>query len=832
MLLPPPFLTRSCLLLIAAWWPVAAQAAIPHPSLPPPVIPDCLGVNIHFTDPKPGELEMLAAAGFKWVRMDLSWAAIERKNGEYDFSAYDRLVAALDSHKLRAVFILDYGNPLYAEPGDKQPFTSRVDTDEFRNAFARWAAAAVRHFRGHGYLWEMWNEPNGDGFWKPKADVRRYIALARATGEALRSAGLLGPKGEAFIGPATSTIDLPYLEACFKAGLLDFWDAVSVHPYRQSAPETVEEEYRSLRLLIAKYRPGQKVIPIISGEWGYSTGWKDMGEEKQGKYLPREFLTNIVNDVALSIWYDWHDDGANPKDPEHHFGIVGHDYREGRDPVYDSKPAYVAMKTLTEQLAGYRFNKALVPSTVPSGIESEARLGVFTKGSQVKLAAWYFGRYPGTFEIPAVPGAFDAVTHDGKSPTRMPSTDAGLSFPPVDSPSYLAPQHEDDALKVIAGNQRLPLELSGHAFTRFDDTFRFRNPLRRSIKAGEGFGYDSISPGKTAGLPSFLDLQSRSSKPESAQIAWGFTIDTGKPLFFLQRTFLVCTNPLEIEAYPPAKGVLVCRLRNLTAEQFAGTLQLIKDGVYVSPVAQQAFNFASGENEKIIKLSFGDTILDERLQLLVIEPHRMVRTSSGADITKFIGGTIYESLKVDLGLPRLIDQSVLAAAKLIADGDRKVTSEQSLVSESPPDGPPLTSTNDARLSYKASAGWKFFQVIPGTGEIPLVHSNSSPEDASSFPRSFGVFIHGDGKGCAARIRFKDSTGQTFQSDGPKIDWEGWRYVTIPMQPSDEKPLAHWGGANDGVVHYPIRWDTLFLLDNVSRQAVEGEIFLSAPTVIY
>jgi len=85
-------------------------AATPHPSIPAIGSLDGLGVNIHFTDAKPGELEMIKAAGFKWVRMDLTWGGTERKPGEYDFAAYDRLVAALEKNGLRAVFILDYGN--------------------------------------------------------------------------------------------------------------------------------------------------------------------------------------------------------------------------------------------------------------------------------------------------------------------------------------------------------------------------------------------------------------------------------------------------------------------------------------------------------------------------------------------------------------------------------------------------------------------------------------------------------------------------------------------------------------------------------------------------
>src|SRR4026209_1804774 len=60
------------------------------------VIPDGLGVNIHFTDPRPGELKMLSEAGFRWVRMDLKWDLTETARGEYDFAPYDRLMENLD----------------------------------------------------------------------------------------------------------------------------------------------------------------------------------------------------------------------------------------------------------------------------------------------------------------------------------------------------------------------------------------------------------------------------------------------------------------------------------------------------------------------------------------------------------------------------------------------------------------------------------------------------------------------------------------------------------------------------------------------------------------
>ena len=308
---------------------------------------DGLGVNIHSTWIVPGELEMIKAAGFKWIRMDLTWSATEKQKGKYDFTAYDGLLAALDKEKLHALLVLDYGNPLYADPGDTQPFTSRAGTEEFREAFAKWAAAAVGHFAGRGCIWEIWNEPNYKTFWAPAPNVAEYVALAAAADAAIHQAA----PGEPIIGPGSSTIAFDFIEACCQAGLLGDWAAVSVHPYRQSDPATAADEFRRLRALIAKYAPSSKTVPIISSEWGYSTSWKGFDEGKQAAYLRREFQTNIASGIPLSIWYDWRDDGDSPADPEHRFGLVRRQYFPGRDPVYDAKPAFQAMKDFAAHLA-------------------------------------------------------------------------------------------------------------------------------------------------------------------------------------------------------------------------------------------------------------------------------------------------------------------------------------------------------------------------------------------------------------------------------------------------------------------------------------------------
>ncbi len=328
------------------------------PRFPSLVVPQGWGVNIHFTDEQPGEVKKIAGP-FRLVRMDFAWSAIEREEGKYDFSAYDRLAGALKQHGGRPYFILDYGNDLYQEGSPRTP--------ESRAAFCRWVAAAMAHFKGRGIVWEMWNEPN-IAFWKPSPNVDEYIALAKEVGKTIRRAA----PGETFIGPATSTIDMPFIQRCLDAGLLQYWNAVSVHPYRQSEPESVVPEWIGLRAAIN--RAGGAKIPMISGEWGYSELYENQDKVRQARYLLRQYLVNLSCGVPISIYYDWKDDGVDPKEPEHHFGTV---YSNRA-----TKPAYEAAQILVRDLAGFSYVTRL-----HTGDDTQWLL-LFRKGAEARVAAW------------------------------------------------------------------------------------------------------------------------------------------------------------------------------------------------------------------------------------------------------------------------------------------------------------------------------------------------------------------------------------------------------------------------------------------------------------
>jgi len=415
-------------ILISLCFSMAVTGAAPHPSLPGPKVPDGLGVNIHFTDPTAGEMEMLAAAGFRWVRMDFIWQNTERKRAIYDFSAYDRLVGHLTKHGIKALFILDYGNPLYEKD-------SSVQTEVGRRAYARWAAAAVKHYQNRGFLWEFWNEPN-IGFWKPKPDVDAYAAMARTAATAIRESA----PGEALIGPATSGIDIPFIEACFKNGVLTEWDAVSVHPYGQNNPESVLSEYGKLRQSIRRAAPASREIPIISGEWGYSAAWQNLDENQQGRLLARQFLTNLSQGIPLSIWYDWRDDGADPKEPEHHFGTVGLPQQGAGKAVLRIKPAYQAARALTSTLAGHHFIRRLALGATDDWVL------LFGNGRDLVLACWTTAGNARMIHLPTGDAKCRVLNHLGEESPGLTANGGMIDVPLDAAPRYLCFDNRVDGL--------------------------------------------------------------------------------------------------------------------------------------------------------------------------------------------------------------------------------------------------------------------------------------------------------------------------------------------------------------------------------------------------
>lgn len=712
-------------------------------SLPPPVVPECVGVNIHFTGAPPQDLEGLHAGGFGWVRMDFAWESIEKEKGSYDFTAYDTLREGLTKRGIKPLFILDYGNRLYQDSSPRSP--------EARAAFARFAAAAAAHYRGKPILWEIWNEPN-IGFWKPAPNVQEYTALALATAQAIKKAD----PNATVLAPGTSGIPLDFLESAFQGGLLKFIDAVSLHPYRGNNPETSVSELRAVRQLIHHYAPPGKTIPLVSSEWGYST--VNVSEDTQAQYLARTWLSNLAEGVRLSIWYDWHDDGPDPKDAEHHFGTVRTDYTP--------KPAFLAAQALTAALSGFRFVKRL-PST-----SKDDYLLLFSKGNAVKLAVWTTG------------AAHEAVLADGRklTLTGMPQYLQGGSAALAQAASWTAAGTGE----FSSGGQ--PLRWKATYTNRDTRPHRIRflpevlAPARKSVPPGE---FVTVKPGQTA--TQTLTLPAPARIPVDMRVG---LMQDGAVQPYRQDVSWSPLDPLQLSVAPLTSDDLEVTIDNPAGTKFVGKLGVASGKPGALPV-----RLAAGQKTAVFSVkgaadqASAVVLRDEAGRLIVHQP-----------LLRFV--------------PYPDPLSTLTAN---LDGDLKVLSfAQAKMSET-------DTTPTLKVAYAFARGWSFLRL-----------SNPLPAALPGEPVGLGVWVRGDGSGNLVRMRFADASGQVFQPAGPDMTWTGWRFVAFRL-PSPDKPgsVSGWGGAGDGRVHYPVRVDTLLLLDSradAPRHA--GMIAVRQPFVLY
>lgn len=738
--------------------------------------PDCLGVNIHFTSGQQDQVAQIAAAGFKFIRMDFFWSHIEKKKGEYDFSEYDALVNDLARHGIRPLFILDYGNGLYDNG-------LAPHTDEGRAAFARFAAAGAAHFAGKGVLWELWNEPNLTKFWQPDANPENYVKLARIVYPALKKAD----PDCTLLGPALSGWDFGYLEKIFQLGVLDNLDVVSLHPYGSARPEEAERYYATVRSLIARYAPKGRDIPYLSGEWGY-TAVGGFTVEQQGQYIARQFLVNMMNGARLSIWYDWRDDGPDPDEGEHHFGTVYLDRKE--------KPAYFAAQTLLRELDGYSF------ATRISADSDNDYLALFHKGDDYRLAAWTIGD-PHSIDLPLDVDQVEIVSLTGER-RQVEVKNGILKLDLTGSVQYVEPLSKsrrwamEAAWKVDANTSSENGAVTALISSRLLE--QLNNP--RITASGTGLGDCTVGPDGTCKAKYVTDGGSR------AKVTVTLHVDGLKqPLVrVVELNTSACPT---IDILPPTNSALLIAVKRPAAVpegEYKGTLMVGNTQGLLLEKEAIDFSIPDGEQEAIVRFPMrhapaGEFIFACRLedehgsQVLRSPARRYALLESFADgpagqpVTKF-------------------------GCEL--DGDREVPAEAKLTYVKAPPG--AAADICAKLEYKFDDGWRFVRVSPRP-TIPIAGS----------PKSVKIWIKGDGKDGLARLRFTDSDNQTFQPDYGRIDFTDWRCLTADLTGAG---AGHWGGKNDGKVRYPIRWDTLFLLDNAGGRKNEGGVYLGPMMVCY
>jgi polysaccharide biosynthesis protein PslG len=251
----------------------------------------------------------LAQLGVKWARCQTGWCRCETTKGIYDFAWLDEVVNALLALGVQPWFNLGYGNRLYTPdaPDEFAVGWAPIFSNPARQSWLRFVNRIAEHFRDRVQHWEIWNEPNSTGFWRPeKPDAAAYVELVRITAPEIRR----HVPNAVLIGGAFAGIPMSYIQRCLDAGLADQVDKISYHPYR-SVPETnYEKEIAELRDMIARHKKG---IPIWQGENGCPSqggpgsagALRDLewDQIRQAKWLLRRILCDLRLEIELTSYY-------------------------------------------------------------------------------------------------------------------------------------------------------------------------------------------------------------------------------------------------------------------------------------------------------------------------------------------------------------------------------------------------------------------------------------------------------------------------------------------------------------------------------------------------
>lgn len=395
---------------------------VPPPVAQGPLFGDGFGINIKSEKITKPELDMIAALGIKRVRTSITWYSVELEKGKYfwnydqpresdadDYATrkwygYDSFIASLKERKLHPDITLHEGSFVYgrlvntAPPGKTPAYVvSAPHTDTELAAFASFAAATVQHYKGiygqNAITWHIWNEPDTDGGFAPKTDAGIVGKLVSLSCEAIKQ---VDPQATV-MGPALSAYgdgDLRYnfMEGMFSlSNPLNCIDGFTVHPYRSAVPETAPTDYAKVRQVLAKWQPANRPpVKVAVDEWGYSTNkqvvipwpqlWRNFSGEEQAALMLRMYLTNLSNDVPLTVIYDWRDNGTDPYNWEHHFGVIGYNKEE--------KPAYKMFKTVWPLLSGRALQLVNMTPANCTSHEHVLRFGAKATDSQGWSVVW------------------------------------------------------------------------------------------------------------------------------------------------------------------------------------------------------------------------------------------------------------------------------------------------------------------------------------------------------------------------------------------------------------------------------------------------------------
>ena len=328
---------------VAAMVPAVADAATP-------------GVNVAGA-PTPDRVSAAIATGAKQVRFFLLWRDFEpTEAGDFPkpndhnlrnlVDTYTDAVATLNSAGVQPIFVVTEAPSWANGSADTHVPPSSPAT------YATFLAEVAAHFREAGLqvaAYEVWNEPDEDGFWHPAPDAAKYAALLKAAYAAVKSPA--GDPGATILTGPTTGNNYAWLEQLYGHGAKGSFDGVAVHTDTACLVDGPDRFYRDgdrlARYTFLGYREVRATMlangdvkPIWMTELGWSStnggstsctrgmwaGQKPSGVSaaEQAAFL-RQAFGCLANDdyVVAGTWFTLFDTSGSTVAELDHYGLLG-----------------------------------------------------------------------------------------------------------------------------------------------------------------------------------------------------------------------------------------------------------------------------------------------------------------------------------------------------------------------------------------------------------------------------------------------------------------------------------------------------------------------------
>ncbi|HEY3332213.1 MAG TPA: beta-galactosidase [Capsulimonadaceae bacterium] len=461
---------------------VLAKPGVNWPSQPPFLI----GVNSHLLHHSTADMhrlvELMRLAGFGVVRDGANWNGIEPEEGVWKWERMDDVVETLR----RANIQLAYGLAFTAKWATTGNPNTR-DWHDWNNAppvtakFVEFAKTVVNHYKTSVHYWEIWNEPDLTS-WLGTSD--QYAALLSAAVKAVHEAD---PKAQVMNGGISEVNFRPGFTEEFLTKASTKPDIFAYHTHGALLNMPIA------RTKVAGYlgKSGISATPVWLNEAGISS-FGGVSVREQAITLAKKIATSESLGDRAYIWYDMIDDGTNPNDAEHHFGVVYNDL--------SPKPAFVVAHTVIDRLCGKSFASRLA-------VDADQTAYCF-RGAGESVATLWSDRQGTTNSVLLRSSASSATLTDLMGRTRTLKAVRGYYTVPVSyEPCYFTVAGDRTAIETVKPVLSAPsatiaagsaasydISVNNPLTTRLTGTLTLKSDTLR-VEPGEA--NVDIAPGKT-----------------------------------------------------------------------------------------------------------------------------------------------------------------------------------------------------------------------------------------------------------------------------------------------------------------------------------------------